>query len=143
MNKILIPLMAMILLAGCSTPQSRARSNEELMATLTPEERQMVEAGEIDLGFTEEMVRVALGEPDRRYTERTADRETVVWAYHARGGLSGLSVGVGTSVGRSSRGSAYGGGVSVGSGTGRRSADERMRVAFEEGRVVGIESAER
>jgi hypothetical protein len=143
MRKLLISFTALLLLlAGCSTPQTRAKSHAELMETLTPEERALVEAGQVDLGFTEEMVLVALGKPDRKYSERTAERESVVWAYHARGGLSGLSVGVGTSMGRSSRGSVYGGGVSVGTGS-RRHPDEKMRVVFEEGVVIGIEQAER
>lgn len=133
--------MVIVFVAGCSTPQSRARSHAELMANLTPEERALVEAGEIDLGFTQEMVFVALGEPDRKYSERTAEGESLVWAYHDQGVLSGLSLGVGTSVGRSSRGTGYGGGVSVGTG-GRSRAEETMRVVFEEGRVTGIEEAE-
>lgn len=140
--KIVIPLLALTLLAACSTPQTRAKGQVELMASLTPEERAQVEAGEVDLGFTEEMVMIALGKPDRKYSERTAAGERVVWAYRARGGLSGLSVGVGTAIGSGTRGSSYGGGVSVGT-EGRRVAEERMRVVFSEGRVIGIEQAER
>lgn len=114
------------------------------MGSLSAEERELIEAGEIDLGFTEEMVEVALGEPDRRYVERTPEGETVTWAYHERGGLSGLSlgVGVGTGIGRSSgRGTAYGGGMSVGTG-GRLRSEETMRVVFRDGSVVGIERAD-
>lgn len=142
MIKILISLAALILVAGCSTPQSRARAQADLMESLTPEERALVEAGEIDLGFSEEMVLVALGKPDRKVSQRTDEGESVVWVYHAGGALSGFSLGVGTSVGRSSRGSAYGGGVSVGTGGGGRVAEEKMRVVFENGRVSAIERAE-
>lgn len=141
MLKILIPLMAMVLLAACSTPHTRAQKHAEVMEGLSPEERAQVEAGEVDLGFTEEMVRVALGDPDRKYSERTAERETVVWAYHQRR-MPRLSLGVGTSVGTGRRGSAVGGGVSVGTG-GQPRPEERLRVVFEEGQVIGIESAER
>ncbi len=143
MFKFFVSLSILLLLAGCSTPQTRARSNPDLMATLSPDERAQVEAGEIDLGFTEEMVQIALGDTDRRYVERTAEGETVIWAYHASRGLSGVSVGVGvgTGIGRT-RGTAVGGGVSVGTG-GRLRPEERMRVVFHEGQVVGIERADR
>lgn len=140
--KFLIPLMVLILVAGCSTPQTRARSNPELMESLSAEERALLEAGEIELGFTEEMVRVALGKPDRKYSERTEEGETVIWAYHVGNLMSGFSVGVGTSIGGSRRGTGVGAGVGVGTG-GRLRAEEKMRVAFEGGRVVGIERAER
>lgn len=141
MFKFYLPLMAAFLLAGCSTPQSRARGHAELMESLSPEDRALIEAGEVDLGFTREMVEVALGEPDRTYVERTAEGETVIWAYHARRGLSGLSVGVGTGIGFGGGGTSYGGGVSVGSG-GRLLPEEKMRVVFQEGRVIGIERAD-
>lgn len=142
MLKTIISLLILGLMAGCSTPQSRARGHAELMETLSSEERAMIEAGEVDLGFTEEMVEVALGKPDRTYVERTAEGERLIWAYHGGSGLSGLSVGVGTGIGIGSRGSSFGGGVLVGTG-GRLRDEEKMRVVFEGGSVVGIEQADR
>jgi hypothetical protein len=113
------------------------------MESLSSAERALIEAGEIDLGFNEEMVEVALGRPDRIYRERRAEGERVVWAYQeARGfGQPRFSVGVGTTVG-SGRGTAYGGGVSVGTGGAGRVV-ERDRVVFADGLVTAIERAER
>lgn len=138
--KTLLPLLVLLLLAGCSTPQSRARSNPELMESLPPELQAKVEAGEVELGYTEEMVRVALGKPDRKYSQLTEAGRTEVWSYHKGGLGSRLSFGVGTSVGRGS--GTYGGGVSIGTG-GRLRPEEETRVTFSgDGRVIEIQHAE-
>lgn len=110
------------------------------MATLSAEERELVEAGKIEVGFTPEMVRVALGEPDRRYREQTAEGRAEIWAYHEGRTSPRFSVGVGSVFGRGG-GTSYGGGVSVGTG-GRLRAEERMRVVFREGQVAAFEEAE-
>lgn len=142
-RQVLLSLLAVSFLAACSTPQTRAQRNPELMARVSAEERALIEAGEIDLGFTEEMVEVAWGRPDRIDRERRAEGEWVVWAYQeARGlGRPRVSVGIGTTVG-SGRGTAYGGGVSVGTGGAARVV-ERDRVIFSDGVVTAIERAER
>lgn len=135
---LLVLSAAMVLVwGGCATPQSRAQQYPEAMEGLSPEERAKVEAGEVDLGFTEEMVLVALGEPDRRYTASTTEGESEIWAYYEGHGRTGFSVGVGTGIGMG-RGTVYGGGVSVGTG-GNLRPDEWARVVFQGGRVVGFE----
>lgn len=141
MLKILLPLVAVAVLAGCSTPQSRAQRNPELLASLPPEVQERVQRGEIDIGDSQEVVRVALGKPDRRYTELTEAGRTEVWAYHDRSLGSRLSLGVGTGIGIG-RGSVFGGGVSVGTG-GRMRSDEKVRVSFVGGEAVAIQTAER
>ncbi|HLS29007.1 MAG TPA: hypothetical protein VK041_10180, partial [Opitutales bacterium] len=88
-------MMTLIVLGGCSTPQKRAREYPEMMAALSPEEREMVESGEVNVGFSEEMVLVALGEPDRRFTERSAGGEREIWVYYTASRPAGVSVGVG------------------------------------------------
>lgn len=139
MCKFLLLIFAAVILAGCSTPQSRTRANPELFESFPPDVQEMIQAGEIDLGFTEEMVRMALGKPDRKYSELTETGRTTVWAYHDRRLGSRLSFGVGTGISRGS--GMYGGGVSVGTG-GRLRPEEKMRVSFANGEVVGIQQAE-
>lgn len=69
------------LLSGCATPASRIRENPELFARLLPAQQELIRKGEVALGFTAEMVRLALGEPDR-FTERTgSDGVSEVWSY--------------------------------------------------------------
>ncbi len=132
-------LAVVLVLAGCSTPQSRARANAEALAGVSPEVREKVLAGEVDLGFSEELVLVALGKPDRRYSRVTEEGASTIWAYRSRSPGSRLSFGVGTGIGIG--GGGYGG-VSVGTGGASR-LDETLRIVFVEGRVVGIENMTR
>ncbi len=69
------------LLAGCSTPASRIKANPEAFARLTPAQQALVQAGQIALGFDEEAVKLALGDPDRRSRRVDADGETAIWHY--------------------------------------------------------------
>lgn len=74
---IAIPLV----LAGCSTPASRIAKNPELFAGFPLDVQARVKQGEIDVGFPQEAVEMALGKPDRRYTRTTAADQTEVWSY--------------------------------------------------------------
>lgn len=69
------------LLAGCATPEARIRKNPNLFASFPPEAQQKIKQGKVDIGFTRDMVYMALGDPDRRYSRKTADGEVEVWAY--------------------------------------------------------------
>jgi hypothetical protein len=57
-------------LAGCSTPESRIAKQPELFNRLTPDQQQMIREGRVGVGFDMEMVKLALGDPDR-VRERT------------------------------------------------------------------------
>jgi len=76
-------------LSGCSTPDSRIRQNPALFAQLAPEQQQMIRRGEVDVGFTAEMVRLALGEPDRFTTRTDQDGMSEVWHYVTYDGPTG------------------------------------------------------
>lgn len=71
----------MIALTGCATPAARIRRNPEMFAAFPPEVRKNVEQGVIDLGYSKEMVFIALGSPDRDYTRVSTEAETEVWSY--------------------------------------------------------------
>lgn len=137
--KNLMMLMAVaVLVSACASPQSRIRNNLELFASFDPEVQERIEAGQVEIGFTEDMVRMALGEPNRRLRQTTQEGESVAWVYDRRGAR--FSVGVGGGVARGSGG--YSGGVGVGTATPLRS-EERLRVVFVGGEVVAIHEAER
>ena len=51
---------------GCSTADRRIRQNPETVARLDPATQQLIRRGEVQPGFTAEMVRLALGEPRLR-----------------------------------------------------------------------------
>lgn len=67
--------------AGCSTPATRINKNPELFAQLSPEQQDLIRRGQVAVGFNAEMVRLALGEPDRYTTRTTQDGMSEVWHY--------------------------------------------------------------
>lgn len=127
-----------LVVAGCSTVDSRIEKNREAFNTWPPAVKDKVVVGQIDIGFTADQVRTALGEPDRVFTRTTADGTSQVWSYRDRGPRFGFGVGVGMgSFG--SRGGSFGG-VSVGTGNGYRD-DEKMGVVIDaSGHVSSIET---
>lgn len=124
--------------AGCSTVDSRIAKNREMFNTWPAAVQDKVVVGKIDIGFTADQVRVALGEPDRVFTRTTADGTSQVWSYRDRGPRFGFGVGVGMgSFG--GRGGTFGG-VGVGTGGGYQD-DEKMGVVFDAtGRVSSVET---
>ena len=76
---VLLPLA--FLLAGCATPAKRIQQNQELFDSFPVAAQARIRGGQIDLGFTPDMVRIALGEPQRKLIRRAAGGETEVWLY--------------------------------------------------------------
>lgn len=123
-----------LLVAGCSTLESRISAQQAQFDTWPADVREKIQAGRIDLGFTPEQVRVALGEPTRKYQRTTAEGSSEVWAY--AGGRLGLSLGLG--VGSAHGSSAYAGGVAY-EPTTYGADDEAVRVVFVDGKVTSVE----
>ena len=131
------PLFALVLgallaCAGCSSVDSRVKDNDSAFRAWPVSIQEKVRAGEVEMGFTREMVEVALGKADRR-ASRTTDRgEAEVWVYNKSGPRFSVGLGLG-----SSRGSTgIGGGVTLGDDF---RDEENMRVIFEGGIVTAIE----
>jgi outer membrane protein assembly factor BamE (lipoprotein component of BamABCDE complex) len=119
--------------AGCSTVQSRISSNRAAFNSWPPDVQQKVSAGDVDVGFTVEQVRVALGEPDAVFSRTTPQGHFEVWSFRDRGPRFAFGVGAGSFRGSSG----YSTGVSV---AGPARPDERMRVTFDQfGRVSAVE----
>ena len=135
---LLITAAVGLLVTGCSTVDSRIAKNRDLFNTWPPAVQDKVVVGQIDIGFTPDQVRVALGEPDRVFTRTTGDGTSQVWSYRDRGPRFSFGVGVGMgSFGH--RGGTFGG-IGVGSDAGYRD-DEKMGIVFDAtGRVSSIET---
>jgi hypothetical protein len=74
------------LLAGCvSTPERRISKNPALFASFPPEIQAKVRKGEIAVGFTPDMVKLALGAPRQVHVRTTAGGETELWTYTGAG----------------------------------------------------------
>lgn len=133
-----LPLL--LLLAGCaSTPEKRIAENQAAFDALPVAAQARIRGGQIDLGFTPDMVGIALGEPQRKLVRRTADGSTEVWLYVETGSryerqhvdIDGLSLS-GAGGGRSSGGSAW---ITVL----QEKESVRTRVEFKNGAVALIE----
>ena len=70
-----------LLLAGCATPEKRIQQNQDVFDTFPVAAQARIRGGQIDLGFTPDMVRIALGEPHRQTLRRSADGEVEIWSY--------------------------------------------------------------
>lgn len=85
-KNILLLVAALALSGGCVAPDARLGRNPELFARLTAEQQTTVRRGEVAIGFTPEMVRLALGEPDR-IQEQPDLQNREVWNYNSNVGL--------------------------------------------------------
>lgn len=119
-------------LCGCSSPDSRIKEHASTFNRLSSEDQGKIRGGKVEVGYTQEMVLMALGEPDRRYSRTTSEGTSEVWAYRDRSPRVSLGFGVAGGGG----GSGIGAGVGISSGDQR---DDRVRVIFNNGRVSAIE----
>jgi erythronate-4-phosphate dehydrogenase len=138
---VLIPRIP--LLAGCATPAKRIEQNQDLFDSLPVAAQARIRGGQIDLGFTPDMVRIALGEPQRKLVRRTAAGETEIWLYSTpsarydrqRADIDGLSLS-GPGGARSLGGSAW---INVK----QNKEFVRTRAEFQNGVAVAIEEPAR
>lgn len=134
-------LVLLFLFAGCASPARRIKQNQELFDSFPVATQARIRGGQIDLGFTEEMTRIALGDPQRTLVRRTAEGEVKIWLYidtiqryeRQHADIDGLSL--------------YGSGVtgSIGGSAWFNVLQEReyvrLRAELRNGRVVAIEEA--
>ena len=87
------------LLTGCATTGTRIDQNKALFNTYSPGEQGMIRTQQIAVGFDQEMVRMALGDPSRETKIDTAAGKSVAWEYRQIRPSLGLSVGGGIGTG--------------------------------------------
>ncbi|MFH1498114.1 MAG: hypothetical protein ABII82_09850 [Verrucomicrobiota bacterium] len=136
LGRILAVFVVAAVLSGCqSTPEKRIAKNQTAFESMPAEVQLKIRKGEVAVGFTEQQVRLAKGEPDRIGRRTTGAGESVVWTYEKRSGGLGFGLGIGGGSG------GLGGGVGVSTGGGRTDVD--ARVVFEGGVVTAVENRER
>ena len=79
----LIALIGVLVLAGCSTPETRINKNPAAYERLTSEQQQLVRDGRVAIGFDRETVKLALGDPDRIWKRTDKSGESEAWTYTA------------------------------------------------------------
>ena len=133
-------LPVLLLLAGCATtPTQRIAKNQDLFDSFPVAAQARIRGGQIDLGFTPEMVRIALGEPQRTLLRRTPEGDAECWLYldtvrryeRQRANINGLSL--------SSPGGTRAVGGSIWINVMQEREFVRVRVEFRDGTVTAIE----
>lgn len=129
-------------LAGCSTVDSRIAKNRAAFNTWPPTVQDKVVVGKIDVGFTPDQVRVALGEPDRIWTRTASDGTSQIWSYRDYDSRDRVGFGMGMGWGWRGRGfSSIGVGAWPGYGY---YSTERIGIVFgPNGTVTSVETRER
>lgn len=79
-------LLLLLVLAGCTTSSITRRIEEKsaAYARLAPEQQGKIRQGVIELGFTADMVYMALGHPDKTTIRQTAEGPVGLWIYDRR-----------------------------------------------------------
>lgn len=84
MRCVTFGLATLLLLAtapGCTTAGARIRANPGLWDSLDARTQRAIKRGEVQLGFTEEMVRMALGNPTLAAGGMAGTDEDATWIY--------------------------------------------------------------
>ncbi len=80
-----ILILLLLGLAGCMTPQQtrdrRIANAWPAFSAYSPEIQEQIRQGQVEVGFTRQMVRLALGPADRIYSRKTGDGLTTIWSY--------------------------------------------------------------
>lgn len=72
-----------LLLGACSTISSRIEEKAPVFYSLDANTRAKISQGDIDLGFTPDMVYIALGNPDSRRSHLSQNGQTETWIYRS------------------------------------------------------------
>ncbi len=127
-------LLGLSVLVGCSTPQTRIRSNPELFNGLAAQDQELIKQGKVAVGFTPEMVKLAVGEPDRVYTRTDVNGQNEAWVYTSYSSRGGTMVYY-----RGFYHRRHPGMYAYFSDYSDREVVERYRVTFKDGKVSAIE----
>lgn len=80
----LLALIAALALAGCQTgsgPQARIREKSAAFAALAPAQQAKIEKGIVEVGFSQDMVYMALGRPNETRDVTLPEGRETTWIY--------------------------------------------------------------
>jgi hypothetical protein len=81
LKKILFFAGLLLALAGCSTIDSRIREKQDVFNRLDPQTQAKIRQGVVEIGYTEDLVYVALGRPDAQRQKVTTKGDETTWIY--------------------------------------------------------------
>ncbi len=73
---------ALLLAAGCQNVDDRIKEKPDVFARLDHPTQDKIKQGIIDLGYTEDMVYLALGKPDEKHEQQDAAGRVTTWIYN-------------------------------------------------------------
>lgn len=79
--KVVIAVVLVLAVAGCSTIQTRVDENRALFETFDEETQQNLLNGRVVLGYTMPMTYMAVGSPDEVVRTEDTSGETITWIY--------------------------------------------------------------
>ena len=68
--------------AGCQTVETRIKEKPEVFAQIDKATQDKIKQGIIDLGYSEDMVYLALGAPDQKREAISAGGTSITWIYN-------------------------------------------------------------
>jgi hypothetical protein len=75
--------LAGLVLAGCSTVQSRIEEKSAVFNALPADQQARIQQGLVDVGYTQDMVYIAMGKADRVVERSTGSGTETVWIYNS------------------------------------------------------------
>jgi hypothetical protein len=78
----LLSCLAALVLAGCSTVESRIEEKAAVFNALPAETQSRIQQGLVDVGYTQDMVYIAMGRADRVVERASAAGTETVWIYN-------------------------------------------------------------
>lgn len=79
---LIVAALAVLGLAGCSTVRSRIQEKQHVFNTLDPQTQAKIQQGLVDLGYTTDMVYMAMGRPDETRDQVTNQGHETTWIYN-------------------------------------------------------------
>ncbi|MCW8889881.1 MAG: hypothetical protein OQL20_04400 [Sedimenticola sp.] len=83
--RVIANLLPVLFLTGCISAQSlrdeRIAADQALFDSYPAEIQAQVRQGQIDIGFSKEMVRLSWGVPDQVFRRTTRAKQSVIWSY--------------------------------------------------------------
>jgi hypothetical protein len=79
---LVLAVLAAGLLAGCSTVESRIKEKSAVFSALDPQTQQKLRKSVVEVGYSPDMVYIALGTPDQKHGKKTAKGYEETWVYN-------------------------------------------------------------
>ena len=83
MNRLALILLSVLAVAGCSHVANRIQERQAVFSSLDPSTQEKLKKGEVDVGYTPDMVYIALGNPDEKHEKLLPTGVRQTWIYHS------------------------------------------------------------